>query len=46
MFGVYRNPNLSDKIVDCLLTAIAKVQSVDRKAFFLFVGDLNAHHEE
>ena len=30
----------------CLLTIIAKVQSVDRKASFLFVGDVNAHHEE
>ena len=46
MFGIYRNPDLSDKIFDCLLTAVAKVQSVDIKASFLFVGDANAHHEE
>ena len=25
---------------------IAEVQSVDRIAFFLFVGDVNVHHEE
>ena len=45
-FGVYWNPDLLDNIFDCLLTAIAKVQSVDRKAFFLFLGNVNAHHEE
>ena len=46
VFGVYRNPDLSDKIFDYLLTAIAKAQSVDRKAPLLFVGDVNACHEE
>ena len=35
MFDVYRNPELSDK-----------VQSVERKATFLCVGNANAHHEE
>ena len=45
MFGVYRNPDLSD-IFDYLLTPMAKVQSDDKKASFLFVGDVNAHHEE
>ena len=29
----------------CLLTAMAKVQSIDRMASFLFVADVNAHHE-
>ena len=28
-----------------LSTAMAKVNSVDRKASFLFVGDVNAHQE-
>ena len=37
---------LPESIFDCLLTAMAKVQSVNRKASFLFVGDINAHHEE
>ena len=32
MFGVYRNLDLSDKIFDCLLTAITKVQFVDKGA--------------
>ena len=43
---MYRKPDLSNNIFDCLLTAMTKVQSIDRKASFLFVGDLNAHHEE
>ena len=46
MFNEYRNPNLSNKMLDCLLTALAKVQSVGKNASFLFVGDVNAHHEE
>ena len=45
VFGVDRNPALSDKIFYCL-TAMAKMQPVDRKASFMFVGDVNAHHEE
>ena len=44
--GVYRNLDLSDKAFDYLLMARTQVQFVDRKAFFLFVGDVNAHHEE
>ena len=40
MFGVYQNPDLSDKSFEGLLTAMAKVKS------FMFVGDVNAHHEE
>ena len=35
VFGVYRNPDLSDKIFDCLLTARAKVQSAKRASFLL-----------
>ena len=46
MFDVYRNPDLSDKVSDCMLMVIAMAQSVDRKTFFfcllvmcfLFVG--------
>ena len=34
VIGVYRNPDLSDKLFDCYLTAMAKVQSVDRSASF------------
>ena len=46
VFGVYGNPDLSDKIFGCLLTAMVKAQSVDRKAAFLFIGNVNVHHEE
>ena len=46
MFAAYRNPDLSNNIFDCLFMAEAKVHPVDRKAFFLFVADVNAHHEE
>ena len=47
MFGVYRNPDLSDESFDCLLTVIAKVQSVKRrKTSFLFVGDVNARRQQ
>ena len=41
MFSLYRNPDLDDRIYDCLLTAMAAVRAVDVRASFLFVGDLN-----
>ena len=41
-----RNPDLDDRIYDCLLTAMAAVQAADAHASFLFVGDLNGHHQE
>ena len=43
VFGVYWNPDLSHNIFYCLLTAMAKVQSVDRKTSLLFVGEMNVH---
>ena len=46
VFGFYRNPHHNDSIYDCLLLAMAKVQEMDRKAAFVFVGDANAHHTE
>ena len=30
----------------CLLTSMAAVQAEDVRASFLFVGDLNGHHQE
>ena len=46
-FGVYRNPDLSNKSKTFdSLTAMVKVHVVDKKASFLFVGDTNAYHEE
>ena len=46
VFRLYRNPDLDDRIYDCLLTAMAAVQAADVCASFLFVGDLNGHHQE
>ena len=47
MFSLYRNPDLDDRIYDCLLTAMAAVaRHADARASFLFVGDLNGHHQE
>ena len=41
VYSLYRNPNLDDRIFDCLLASMAAVQA---EISFLFVGDLNGHH--
>ena len=46
VFSLYRNPDLDDRVFDCLLTSMAAVQAEDVRASFLFVGDLNSHHQE
>ena len=46
VFSLYHNPDLDDRIYDCLLTAMAAMQAADVRASFLFVGDLNGHHQE
>ena len=46
MYSLYRNPDLDDQIFDCLLASMAAVQAADVRASFLFVGDLNGHHQE
>ena len=46
VLSFYRNRNLDDRILDCLLTSVAAVQAKDMRACFLFVGDLNGHHQE
>ena len=45
-FSLYLNPDLDDRIFDCLLTSMAAVQAEGVRAFFLFMGDLNGHHQE
>ena len=45
-FSLYRNPDLDDWIVDCLLTSMAAVQAEDVYASFLFGGHLNGYHQE
>ena len=44
VFSLYRNPDLDDRIFDCLLTSMAAVHAEDVRASFLFVGELNGHH--
>ena len=46
MCSLYRNPDLDDRIFDCLLASMAAVQAEDVRASFLFVGDFNGHHQE
>ena len=46
VFTFYSNPDLHDRIFDCLLTSMAAGQAEDVSASFLFVGDLNGHHQE
>ena len=46
VFSLYRNLNLDDHIFDCLLTSMAALQAEEMRASFLFVGDLNGHHQE
>ena len=43
MFSLYRNPDLDDRIFDCLLTSMATVQAEDVRASFLFVCDQIDH---
>ena len=44
--SVYRNPDPDDRIFYCLLASMAAVHADDVRASFLFVGDLNGHHQE
>ena len=46
VYSLYRNPYQDDRIYDCLLTPMAAVQAEDVRALFLFVGDLNGHHQK
>ena len=46
MFGLYCNLDLDDRIFDSLLRSMSAVQAEDERASFLFVGDLNGHHQE
>ena len=45
VFSMYHKPDLDDQIYDCLLTAMTAVQAAVARASFLFVGDLNIHHQ-
>ena len=45
VYSLYRNPDLDDRIFDCLLLSMAAVQAEDVRASFLFVGDLSGRHQ-
>ena len=40
VFSLYSNPDLDDRIFECLLASMAAVKAEDVRASFLFVGDL------
>ena len=42
----YLNPGHNGSLYDSLLDSIGRVQSVDDKSVFVFVGDSNTHHSE
>ena len=46
VFSLQCNPDLDDRIFHCLLASMAAVQDEDIRDSFLFVGDLNDHHQE
>ena len=46
VLSLYHNPDLDDRIHDCLLTVMAAVQAADALALFLFAGDFDGHHQE
>ena len=46
VYAFYLNPRHDGSFYSCLLDSMARVQSVDDKAVFVFVGDVNAHHSE
>ena len=46
VYSLHRNPNLDGRIFYCLPASMAAVQAEDVPASFLFVGDLNGHHQE
>ena len=45
VYSLYRNPDLDDRIFDCLLASMASVWAEDVRASFLFVGDLNSQQK-
>ena len=46
VFSLYHNPDLDDRILDCLQASMAAVLTEDIRASLLFVADLNGHHQE
>ena len=46
VFSLYNNPDIDDRNFDWLLTSMGAVQAEDVHVSFLFVDDLNGHHQK
>ena len=46
VFSLYHNTDLDDQIFNCLLASMVALQAENLCASFLFVGNLNGHHQE
>ena len=46
VYSLYRNPDQDNRIFACLLASMAPGEAEDVRASFLFVDDLNGHHQE
>ena len=46
VYAFHRNPCRDGSLYDCLLNSMARMQSVDDVAVFVFVSDANAQHSE
>ena len=46
VLSFYSNPEIDNRFFYCLLASMAAVQAEDIRASFLFVSDLNGHHQE
>ena len=46
VFSLHLNPDLDDRILDCLLASMAALQAKDVRASFLFADDSSYHHQE
>ena len=46
VYAFHRNPCHDGSLYDCLLDSMARMQSVDDIAVFVFVSDANAQHSE
>ena len=46
VYSLYRNPDLDNRIFCYFLASMPAVQAEDVRDSFLFVVDLNGHHQE
>ena len=46
VFSFYHNPEPGDNNYESILTSMAALQAENVLASFLFMGDLNGHHQE